>query len=236
MRAQQVLALWRPPPLRLDNFYLPDPCAPYALAHATVTALVDGEERGPAYVWGEAGSGKTHLLQGAFQAATERGAAAMYLPLRELAAPDPEVFAGLEACALVCVDDVQAIVGREELELALFALYDHMRLKGRALLLSGAVTPAELGLKRPELASRLAGALCCHTEVPADTAKLAILAARATALGLELPETVGHYLITRHARDLGNLVGILEYLDRAALAAQRRLTVPFVRSMLEAGI
>jgi DnaA family protein len=48
---------------------------------------------------------------------------------------------------------------------------------------------------------------------------------------MAMPEAVAHYLLQRHARDLTALFGLLERLDRASLAAQRRLTVPFVREV-----
>ena len=40
------------------------------------------------------------------------------------------------------------------------------------------------------------------------------------------------WLLTRTDRDLGALVALLDRLDRASLAAQRRITVPFLRQVL----
>ena len=40
------------------------------------------------------------------------------------------------------------------------------------------------------------------------------------------------WLFRRVDRDLKSLTALLDHLDRAALAAQRRLTVPFVRGIV----
>ena len=42
------------------------------------------------------------------------------------------------------------------------------------------------------------------------------------------------WLLVHAGRDLAGLAALLERLDRASLAAQRRITVPFLRQVLEA--
>ncbi|MGI9305574.1 MAG: HdaA/DnaA family protein, partial [Gammaproteobacteria bacterium] len=65
-----------------------------------------------------------------------------------------------------------------------------------------------------------------------DEQKLATLRARAAHLGLELPLEAAEYLMKNCPRDLGRLLGIVDELDHASLAAQRRITVPFIKSVL----
>lgn len=67
---------------------------------------------------------------------------------------------------------------------------------------------------------------------PDDAACKEILAQRAALRGLELPEPVADYLLRRCSRDLSTLLALLDRLDLAALAQQRRLTIPFVREQL----
>jgi DnaA family protein len=64
-----------------------------------------------------------------------------------------------------------------------------------------------------------------------DAEKAQALRLRARARGMEMPEAVASHLLQRHARDMAALFVLLERLDRASLAAQRRLTVPFVREV-----
>jgi DnaA family protein len=70
--------------------------------------------------------------------------------------------------------------------------------------------------------------------LPLDEAgRRELLRRRAEARGLQLDDGVLDYLFRRVGRDLGNLTALLDRLDRASLAAQRRLTVPFLRQILE---
>ena len=56
---------------------------------------------------------------------------------------------------------------------------------------------------------------------------------RAQERGFELPDETGRYLMSRYPRDLSSLFAVLDRLDQASLQAQRRLTVPFVKQVLE---
>jgi len=62
----------------------------------------------------------------------------------------------------------------------------------------------------------------------------AALQLRARLRGLELPDETWHWLRKRFPRDMRTLYQLLDTLDEAALAAQRRLTVPFIRDVLRA--
>ena len=55
---------------------------------------------------------------------------------------------------------------------------------------------------------------------------------RARFRGFELPDDTGRYLLARVGRGVGELFQLLDELDRAALAAQKQLTIPFVRQVL----
>ena len=53
--------------------------------------------------------------------------------------------------------------------------------------------------------------------------------------GLELTGEVADFILSRFSRDLRDLVALIERLDEQALAAQRALTIPFVRGFVGAG-
>ena len=55
---------------------------------------------------------------------------------------------------------------------------------------------------------------------------------RARLRGLELPPETGRYLLNHYRRDMASLCALLDELDLASLAAQRRLTIPFVKGIL----
>jgi DnaA family protein len=51
---------------------------------------------------------------------------------------------------------------------------------------------------------------------------------------LALDDNVLDWLFARYPRDLGALLDLLDRLDQASLAAQRRITIPFLRELLRA--
>jgi DnaA family protein len=69
-----------------------------------------------------------------------------------------------------------------------------------------------------------------------EKAKLRALQERASARGLELSDEAASYLLQHARRDMRSLLGVLDRLDRASLAAHRRLTVPFIRQVLQGGL
>ncbi|KTF31201.1 hypothetical protein LMG919_19935, partial [Xanthomonas vesicatoria] len=61
----------------------------------------------------------------------------------------------------------------------------------------------------------------------------AVLRDRAQRRGLALDDAAIDWLLTHSERELATLVALLERLDRESLAAKRRITVPFLRRVLE---
>jgi DnaA family protein len=186
----------------------------------------------PVWLWGAAGVGRTHLLQATCALAGEHGAASAYLPLGAdwLA---PGMLAGLEQLAVVCLDDLDRVAGRPDWERALFVLYNELVERGGRLVCAARGAPATLPVALPDLASRLAASLVWQVRALPPEAVPAALQSRAAALGLELPDETLQYLLRRLPRGFAELCDVLDRLDGAALARQRRLTVPFVRSVLE---
>lgn len=213
---------------RLDNFV---PGANRE-AVAAVRQCVAAPGAVTLFLAGPAGSGKTHLLQAACRAAQAQGVQAAYVPLAERAALSPALLEGLEDYALVAVDDLDAVAGDGAWEEALFHLYNRLREAGGRLLGAALAPPEQSGLRLPDLRSRLAWGALYVLQLPDDATRLQILTRRARDRGLELPAEVGRFLLHRCPRDLPALLALLERLDRAALAAQRRLTIPFVREVL----
>jgi len=183
------------------------------------------------YLWGEPGTGKTHLLEAACRAVQEQGLAPLYVPLAEKAEFTTAFLEDIEQVPLVCVDDVDAIAGDRAWEAALFALYENLRAQGGMLVLAARVSPAGIGVTLADLTTRLAAGLVYHLQPLSDQDKIAALRLRAQRRGLEMTKEVASYLLTRFPRDTHSLFALLDRLDTATLAAQRRLTIPFLRSL-----
>jgi DnaA family protein len=172
-------------------------------------------------------------LQAACLEAGRNGRRAAYLPLAERHQLMPAVLEGLEALDLVCVDDLDRVCGVEEWEHGLFHLFNRMRDARRSLLFAADRAPAALPVALADLGSRLAWDLVFHVEALDEAGRFSALSHRARLLGMEIPEEVLSWLARRVPRDPRTLFSLLERLDRASLAAQRKLTVPFVRELIE---
>jgi DnaA family protein len=214
----------------LDNYF---PGANAELVDRLRQLVVQPGDRQPAYfLWGGDGVGKTHLLQAACHLAAQARKTAVFLPLRQLRDSGPGLLEGFIALDLVCIDDVDAIGGDRGWEAALVALYDGVRANGGHLLTSARNAPAELNLTVADLRSRLAWGPVYAVRPLDDTHKLSLLQQRARARGLDMPDEVARFLLARAPREVAALLALLDRLDHASLAAQRRLTVPFVRDVL----
>ena len=225
MNPQLPLALRLRPQQRLED-YIP---GANGQALAALTGLLDAPGPAQIYLSGPAGSGKSHLLAGLCAAAEQQGLSVAYVPLAEAAQLHPAMLEGLEAMDLLALDDVQAIAGQPDWEEALFALYNRARDAARRLAITADCGPAQLPIQLPDLRSRLAWGEPYHLQPLDDAGKLTLLSAEAERRGLELSAEVARYILDRAPRDLPNLLALMEHLDHAALAAQRRLTLPFVR-------
>jgi DnaA family protein len=195
-----------------------------------LAALQDLAQRddGAVYLHGVSGSGKSHLLQAL--CAARPGSA--YFPLRELAALGPAVLEGAASLPWLALDDLQQIAGDRAWEYALFGLYNERLQRGLRMAVAATVPATDLPLQLPDLRSRLA-ALAHFALRPLDEAQQReALQRRAQARGLSLPEETLTFLQRHFARDMGRLCALLDRLDAASLAHQRRLTVPFIREVL----
>ena len=202
---QQLLLQLAPPPApTLDNFVPGRNGAPLQALRDIASGT--GTERF-VYLWGEPGSGRTHLLRGLAQAA-----------------------AGAAEGRVITVDDVQNLAADEQIEL--FDRYNRVRTTGGALVASGDAAPAQLAL-RADLRSRLAWGLAFQLHPLSDAEKAAALRAHARGRALALGEDVIAYLLQHARRDMASLIGILDALDRCSLEQKRAITLPLVRDALE---
>ncbi|MDT0619393.1 DnaA regulatory inactivator Hda [Salinisphaera sp. P385] len=224
LSAQLPLGVQLPDTATLAGF-APGPNA--AALAAARQAAIGPDQRG--YFCG--GPGKTHLLQAACRAAGEAGRRATFLPLADWCEQPPAILDGLTGLDLVCLDEVDAVAGNRAWEEALVGALDGWRAAGASVLAAGPAAPAQLTDLLADLRSRLGWGAVYALQEPADDDKRWVLVARAASRGLTLPDEVARYLLTHTSRDLRRLMPLLARLDRASLAAQRRLTIPFVKQV-----
>ena len=223
---QLPLALRYPPDQRLDTYVgAPDG------AIAQLRALAAGGGEG-LYLAGPAGSGKTHLALATCAAGEAGGQRAAYLPLKSAAGRIGEALHALDQAGLVALDGLEAIAGDRDDEVALFDFHNRARAAGTGLLYVARVAPDALPLVLPDLRSRLAQCARVVLSAPDEARRRAVLGERARRRGLVLEPAALDWLLRRAGRDLAGLTALLDRLDHASLAAQRRVTVPFLRQVL----
>ncbi|MET0024386.1 MAG: DnaA regulatory inactivator Hda [Sedimenticola sp.] len=202
-----------------------------ALSH--LRHCVEGRGEQFLYLWGGDGSGKSHMLQAACQYADGLGRSAAYVPLSLAEQFQPEILSDLDSMNLVCIDDIHLVAGNGAWEQALFHLFNRLRDQGVALITTADRGPHDLHVGLPDLGSRLTWGLSYQLKPLRDDEKIQALIDGADRRGLSMSWETGAYILKHAPRDMASLQRLVEHLDRGSLEAQRRLTTPFVRTLLE---
>lgn len=210
--------------------YYPGPNV--AASHALQITDDDPDAAKQIYLWGPFGAGKSHLLQAVCHRMSTREQSCVYLPLAQFATFEARALEDLGEIHAVCIDEVDAIAGLPDWERALFNLVNAVREADHCLVMASHGNPASMPLELKDLQSRLMWGPVFHLTPLDDTAKFALLKARARQSGLELKDDAANYLLNNCRRDVGSLLHALKRLDAASLAAQRRVTIPFIKSVL----
>jgi DnaA family protein len=198
--SQLLLALEPPPAPTLANFVAG---ANRAAAEA-LAALASGRSPGVIYLWGEAGTGKSHLL-----AAVARGA------------------------EVATFDDVDRLGEAAQLE-AFDRFNRVRAAGGSVVAAGAAPPARLGGGLREDLRSRLLSGLVFQLQPLTDAEKAAALAAHAAERGMRLPAEAVDHLLARLPRGLGTQLAVLDAIDRYSLALKRPVTLPLVREALAA--
>ncbi|MFM9913079.1 MAG: DnaA regulatory inactivator Hda [Methylophilaceae bacterium] len=219
---KQLLLDIQPAPIpTLENFCVGSNAE---LVKALRTLIENHEGQRSLTLWGEAGSGKSHLLRAVTSLAAERGIGAIYLD-----APSTEAINPLEH-DLVALDNVQNL--DDNTQIALFNLFNRCREQGKTLITAVPVAPAQLNL-RDDLRTRLAWGLVYQVVSLSDAEKSLALNKHAQERGMKLPEDVVEYCLRHLRRDLPTLMATLDALDEWSLTAKKPVTVAMARQLIQ---
>ncbi|AKQ33225.1 DnaA regulatory inactivator Hda [Candidatus Coxiella mudrowiae] len=212
-----------------NNFY---PGKNETVLHA-LNELLENKGESFVYLWGEPGVGRTHLLQACCHEMNSRALETMYLPLR-ISQLTPVILCGMETKHLICIDDIDAVLNQKDWEEALLHFYNRARESTEPkLIIAGKDIPPQLNCQLADLRSRLSWGLVFQVVGLSDTEKIKALQMRAHDRGFELSDEVGQFLLLYYTRDMSLLFNLLDKLDQASLIAKRKLTLPFVKTVLE---
>jgi DnaA family protein len=183
----------------------------------------------PVYLWGDSGSGKTHLLTSVRHDLLGRGLQVGWL---DPSTDAPDEFD--DAWHAVCLDDVHRYTPQQQ-HMAFNWFVNAMTPKAgqlRWVLAAGALPPADLPL-REDLRTRLGWGHVFALQMLSEAERRAVLHQQAQARGLVLRTEVVDFMMSHFSRDLASLTALLDHLDSYALQTQRAITIPLIKSMLE---
>lgn len=195
-------------------------------------AMVAGDGLPFLYLYGREATGKTHLLEASCHCVTQSNGTVTYLPLRQISVLDPALVVGLEQLDLLCFDDIDAIVGNCAWQEELFHLYNRVERVGGRLIVASRLPPSRLEFVIPDLVSRLTSGVVFRLRPLDDEGRAVVLQLRAEERGFEIPDDVAAFLLKHCPRDLHTLANLVERIDHSALTEKRRVTIPFVKSLL----
>ena len=214
-----------------NNFYVH--CSTNRQVVDVLYQIATVKELHPHVIWGATGSGLTHLLQAVCHVAFQHQISAQYIPMRDVIGfSADDICDGLEGIPLVCLDGIDLICGHRSWESALFHLFNKLKDNGHGLIMASHTNPASTPILLADLKSRILGSTVYHVESLTDEAKCKALVMRAQARGMDMPQDVAEYILSRAARDTNHLFYILNRLDDASLREQRKLTIPFVKRFI----
>jgi DnaA family protein len=211
----------------LDSFF----AGPNKAAHQHLKLWTSSQMPSPVptYLWGESGSGKSHLLKAVYLSLKDQG-----LSVGWMDADKQEQLNFDESWVAVLMDDVH-LYNLTQQQAAFNWFVNALTPKSghpRWVLAAGSIPAADLKL-RDDLRSRLGWGHVYALQVLSDPERRSVLRQEADSRGLHLSDEVMSYMLTRFSRDLGSLMTLLDHLDQYALQAQRAITIPLIKSMLE---
>ncbi|WP_394174200.1 DnaA regulatory inactivator Hda [Thalassotalea litorea] len=227
---QLPLAVHLPDDETFNSFYCSEP-QPLI---ANLKAFVEGKSQSAHgfYLFGQKGVGKSHLLHATCAYASQLGYSSVCLPLAELVDMSVEVLADLEQVDVICLDDLQLIAKSNCWQRAIFDLYNRVIENDKKIILSGNDSAAQLGIRLPDLLSRITWGMVDQAKPLTDDEKVSALIHRAKLRGIDLNDETARYLINRLSRDMASLIDSLDILDKASIREQRKITIPFIKSTL----
>ena len=185
------------------------------------------------WIAGLQGTGKTHILQATVNYMDDGDNRLLYLPMVESKDFTPDILENLNQFDLVAIDDIENVIGDFSWEEQLLILYEELIHTKCRILISSSDTPQGLRFKLPDLASRFSLGLVDRLKPMNEEQIIKAISLHATVRGFNLPAEVAKYLISRVPRDVSVLVDIIKLLDYESLSKQRKLTIPFIKTVLD---
>lgn len=231
MTSQTVLPISNDDDISLSGFV----GSKNALLVSELLSLINGSRsKSVIFIWGEKGSGKTHLLEACCKLALDKSRNAIYLNLQSAHNDTDSLSITLDSLrseTLLCVDNLDAVNSSHDTLESLFSAYEKIIPNGGSMVVSASVPLNKLGLHLKDLESRLSLGGVSQIFPLNDGDKRVALQQRAKNRGFALDDAVVDFILAHHSRDTQALFSLLDKLDNASLRSQRKITIPFIKSL-----
>ena len=199
------------------------------------SGLIDAlNDRNQKFIWvtGDSGTGKTHLLSALCNQYAMQGKRIQYLSMIESEDYTPSIIDGLSGLRLIAIDDAEYVIGQFSWEEKLMNLYETIIGSETRLVIGSKQTPKAMNFSIPDLASRFSLGLLYRINQLSDDDLIKAIQFHANVRGFELPTDSAKFLIKRSSRSVSSLMDILNILDYESLSSKRKLTIPFIKTVL----
>jgi len=184
------------------------------------------------WLWGASGVGCSHLLYASCHFLHEHNRRVAYIPSKDWDQHSDSLL-GYENFDVVAIDDVDIWLNREGVESDLVELYQMLQNSGGILLLSADMPPAQYEYALADLESRFTAAESYEVLGLSDDGKIELVQSLAKQRGINLEAGVARFMLSRCSRQLQDLITILNVLDSESMARQRKVTIPFLKQILD---
>lgn len=211
-----------------DNFYTIDS------NQEVVSLLADPEPRfTQLLLYGNKGSGKSHLLQAYCNQLHTHNKSVFYVPLKTLAIYGSGVLAGMERFDALVIDDFERVLGDVTWEETLYGLINERHYRKQQLILATAVESRLLICELDDLVQRLKWGLTYElASIPSEQLVKA-LKWIGTQRGFELNDSVLDMILKRYPNNMSCLGTVVEYLDKLSLREGKKITRTFASQVLQ---
>jgi len=199
-------------------------------SHINETSI---NENNMLFIWGAEDSGKSHLAQATCQMFDKiADKTCVFLPLNNKEISH-HILEGLENIDLVCIDSLEFVRGDLEWQVSLFNLYNDLKDANKKLIIFSKQSPSQIQLELTDLLSRLNSMPIYKLHKIDEQQLVEFVQASGKNIGMEINVEVANFLLSRSDRSVINLKNIISKLDEQSLAHQRRITIPFIKDILE---
>ena len=179
------------------------------------------------YLFGEKSTGKSHLCKAVFDIIEDTKILVNQHNFETLSDMD------LQNINYLIIDDFEIILEKRNNEDTLFYYINEFIISKKSLLISSINSTEQITFTKKDLKSRLTSNLIFNIKEISDERKVEVLKNITEDIGWTIEEKVCQYIMYHYRRDLFFLCNVLKSIDENSLALKKKVTIPFVKSIIE---